>query len=99
MLARPPLALSFLLLVTRITSAQTVEDPFALLELKTAGRTVAAEMGDFDGDGRADLLQIVFVGIPPDDKRVVRLWTQTSSTRLPAGRPWQKVPAASLYGN
>jgi VCBS repeat protein len=62
--------------------AQTIEDPFALLELKTAGRTVAAELGDFDGDGRTDLLQIVFIGIPPDDQRIVRLWKQTEGGAL-----------------
>jgi hypothetical protein len=62
--------------------ADAVVDPFAIIELPGSGRTVAAEIGDFDGDGRADLLQIVFVGIPPDDKRSVRLWRQTDAGEL-----------------
>ena len=89
MLARPLLALSCALVLIRIASApaparaQTPEDdPFALVELQSPGRTVAAEIGDFDGDGRPDLLQIVFIGIPPDDKRLVRLWEQTESGGL-----------------
>jgi hypothetical protein len=65
-----------------LARAEVVLDPFALIELKGSGRTVAAELGDFDGDGRCDLLQVVFIGIPPDDKRVVRLWTQNDAGEL-----------------
>jgi hypothetical protein len=52
------------------------DDPFELLEVASDGRTVAAEIADFDGDGRADLLQIVFAGAPPTERRRIRLWTQ-----------------------
>jgi VCBS repeat protein len=79
-LARTLLALS--LLLPSLARAETVEDPFDMVELAGTGRTVAAEMGDFDGDGRADLLQIVFIGMPPDDKRLVRLWNQTEDGKL-----------------
>ena len=88
MLARIPHALSCSLLLLRIAAApglaraDAIEDPFSLVELKTTGRTVAAEIGDFDGDGRTDLLQIVFIGIPPDDRRLVRLWHQTENGQL-----------------
>ncbi|HXZ86101.1 MAG TPA: VCBS repeat-containing protein [Myxococcota bacterium] len=68
--------------VPALARADTVEDPFAMVELKSNGRTVAAELGDFDGDGRTDLLQIVFIGIPPDDQRLVRLWRQTEHGEL-----------------
>jgi len=71
--------------------ADAVVDPFAIIELPCVGRSVAAEIGDFDGDGRADLLQIVFTGIPPDDKRVVRLWSQTDSGALEA-KPKYELP-------
>jgi len=86
-LARLLHALSYPLLLLPLAAAparaETLEDPFALIQLRSGGgRTVAAEIGDFDGDGRADLLQIVFTGIPPDDKRVVRLWTQTENGEL-----------------
>jgi hypothetical protein len=65
-----------------LARADAVVDPFAIVELRGSGRTVAAELGDFDGDGRCDLLQVVFAGIPPDDKRIVRLWTQNDAGEL-----------------
>jgi len=96
-LARTLLALSLPLLLIRVAAdpalarADTVEEPFAMVELTGTGRTVAAEIGDFDGDGRADLLQIVFTGIPPDDKRVVRLWNQTDKGDLEP-KPKYEIP-------
>ncbi|HTO08086.1 MAG TPA: VCBS repeat-containing protein [Myxococcota bacterium] len=90
MLARTLLALSLLLLPS-VARAETVEEPFDLVELSGTGRTVAAEMGDFDGDGRTDLLQIAFIGLPPDDKRVIRLWTQDDEGNLEA-RPRYELP-------
>ena len=79
-----------------LARADTIEDPFTLVELKSAGRTVAAEIADFDGDGRTDLLQIVFVGIPPDDKRLVRLWHQSENGGLePKAQPEVALPVGS----
>jgi hypothetical protein len=87
--ARLSLALSLLLLTCLAAAsgtarAESVVDPFSLVELEGSGRTVAAEMADFDGDGRTDLLQIVFNGIPPDDTRKIRLWTQSADGKLEA---------------
>jgi hypothetical protein len=65
-----------------LARADAVVDPFALVELTGTGRTVAAEIGDFDGDGRTDLLQVVFIGIPPDDQRLIRLWKQNDAGQL-----------------
>ncbi len=48
-------------------------EPFDLREIVTSGRTVAAELADFDGDGKQDLLQIIFQGIPPTERRTLRL--------------------------
>ncbi|HTO54434.1 MAG TPA: VCBS repeat-containing protein [Myxococcota bacterium] len=84
MLARTLLALSLLLAFAPTARADTVQDPFEMIELAGTGRTVAAELGDFDGDGHTDLLQIAFVGMPPDDKRYIRLWTQGEDGKLDA---------------
>ena len=73
--------LGLVLLLPSLSRAQ-VTDPFALLELANTGRTVTAELGDFDGDGVTDLLQVAFIGLPPDDKRLIRLWTQTQAGGL-----------------
>jgi hypothetical protein len=68
------------------------DDLFALQQVQTSeGRTVAAELADFDGDGRTDLLQIVFVGVPPDEKRSIRLWTQAQDGLLSA-QPVYEIP-------
>lgn len=85
------LTLPLLLLPARSPAAAQSDDLFSLVELRGTGRTVAAEIGDFDGDGRADLLQIVYVGFPPDDKRFVRLWKQTDAGGL-ADKPAYELP-------
>ncbi len=85
------LLLPLLLLIARSPGAAQTEDLFAVQELREPGRTVAAELGDFDGDGRADLLQVVYTGIPPDDKRFIRLWKQTEAGGLPA-KPTYELP-------
>jgi len=90
--ARPPLALTLLLLVAaRFAAAAQPDELFSLLELRDKGRTVAAEIADFDGDGRADLLQVLYVGIPPNDKHFLRLWKQTESGGLPE-KPTYELP-------
>ncbi len=61
------------------------DDLFALQQIETSeGRTVAAEIADFDGDGRTDLLQIVFSGVPPDEQRRIRIWKQGEDGLLSA---------------
>jgi hypothetical protein len=49
------------------------DDPFAFLELPSPGRTVAAELVDLDGDSRTDLFEVAFVGIPPQERRWIRV--------------------------
>jgi hypothetical protein len=78
-LARWLLALVSIALVPlapRAAHAESGDEPFELIEVASDGRTVAAEIADFDGDGRADLLQIVFAGAPPSERRRIRLWAQ-----------------------
>ncbi len=73
-------------------SAAPPDDLFALQQVQIdEGRTVAAELGDFDGDGRTDLLQIVFVGVPPAERRTIRLWTQGEDGALSA-KPVYEIP-------
>lgn len=45
---------------------------------------MAAELSDLDGDGRQDLLQAVVFGIPPEERRVLRVHTQRPDGSMPA---------------
>jgi hypothetical protein len=56
--------------------AQAQDPPFEILEFPSPGRTVMAELLDVDGDGRSDLLQVVFDGMPPEDHRSIRVYRQ-----------------------
>jgi hypothetical protein len=68
------------------------DDLFVLQQVQSSeGRTVAAELADFDGDGRTDLMQIVFLGVPPDEKRSIRLWSQGEDGALSA-QPVYEIP-------
>lgn len=58
------------------SSAAAEEAPFSVMPVPGAGRTVAAEIPDLDGDGRADLMIARFEGIPPDDRRTLRVHFQ-----------------------
>lgn len=73
-------------------SAAPPDDLFELQRLEPRdGRTVAAELADFDGDGRSDLLQVVFAGVPPHETRRLRLWRQGEDGRLPS-EPSYEIP-------
>jgi len=69
--ARPAIGLAILVLLTG--TARGEEAPFDVLELPVRGRTVAAEIVELDGDGRADLLTVVFRGVPPDERREIHV--------------------------
>ncbi len=56
--------------------ARAAEDPFDVTLIPGADRTVAAEILDLDGDGRADLVSARFEGIPPRDRRTLRIHFQ-----------------------
>lgn len=60
------------------------KDPFAVQVIESQGRTVTAELADVDGDGAVDLLQVVTFGMPPDERRVVRIYQQDASRRIPS---------------
>ena len=67
--------LAALLLVLLPPLARAV-DPFEVELFATEGRTVSAEIVDLNGDGRGDLMQIVFVGYPPEERRSLRVFLQ-----------------------
>lgn len=64
--------------------AAASDDAFQLERIPGAGRTVAAELVDLDGDGRSDLLQVSYDGIPPVETREVRLFRQRVDGTLPS---------------
>lgn len=72
--------------------AAPADDLFSLQQVGSGdGRTVAAELGDFDGDGRTDLMQILFNGVPPAETRTIRIFTQGEDGALSA-TPTYEVP-------
>jgi hypothetical protein len=72
--------------------AAAPDDLFALQEVRSGDGRTAAEIADFDGDGRADLLQIVFVGVPPAETRTIRMWKQGENGELPTPRTSYRCP-------
>ena len=64
--------------------AAASDDVFQLERIPGTGRTVAAELVDMDGDGRSDLLQVSYDGIPPVETREVRLFRQRVDGTLPS---------------
>jgi hypothetical protein len=75
------------------------DDLFDYQELQSTGRTVAAELADFDGDGRSDLLQIAYIGHPPFETREMRVFAQTASGRFEAQprHTWPLPAGAAAY--
>jgi len=59
--------------------ARAAEPVFDVVEMPTEGRTVAAELVDLNGDGRLDVLQIVYVSVPPNERRLIRVFLQKAS--------------------
>ncbi len=57
-------------------TARADAESFELLQIPGEGRTVAAELVDLDGDARTDLLVFSFVGLPPREKRSIRIHLQ-----------------------
>lgn len=94
-----------LALVTWIAPPAPVRavDPFDLIEVRGRGRTVAAELADVNGDGLTDLVQIAFVGHPPQESRWIRVYLQRAAegarTRLPPtpSAVWPLPHAVSAY--
>jgi hypothetical protein len=77
------IALSAPLAALLASTAAHADDPFAVREVPSPGRTVAAELADLDGDGRSDLFSVAFSGVPPRDGRDVRVYFQREDGALP----------------
>ncbi|MBW2230373.1 MAG: VCBS repeat-containing protein [Deltaproteobacteria bacterium] len=60
------------------------DDLFALTQITSLGRNVAAELADVDGDGRSDLFVVVLTGIPPKEEREIRVYLQRDNKTFPA---------------
>jgi len=63
---------------------------FDLQEIRRVGRTVAAELTDFDGDQRTDLMVVSLHGIPPEEARTIFVYLQRPDGSLP-GAPSHSI--------
>ena len=68
------LALILVLLVG--ASDARAEDLFEITEFASEGRSVAAEFAELNGDGRIDLFVVALIGIPPEERRTIRVYLQ-----------------------
>jgi len=62
--------------------------------IESLGRTVTADLADLDGDGALDLLQVVTFGMPPRERRLIRIYLQDAEGRIP-GAPTLETPLPS----
>ena len=84
-IARPALpAFAALAAALLAVGSARAEDPFELRLVEGSGRIAAAELVDLDGDGRTDLFAAAFSGIPPADRRELRVYFQRENGELPA---------------
>jgi hypothetical protein len=91
--------LALLLLLSGTAAAQATDDPFEVIELADPGRTVTAEISDLDGDGRRDLLQVVIRGIPPEERRILRVRLQRADGGVPEAPSFELAlpPGAAAF--
>ncbi len=71
---------------------------FSVESYPQVGRTIAANLADFDGDGRTDLMVVITAGIPPRETRTARVYLQQTDGVIPtqpshsvAIPPWSAV--------
>jgi hypothetical protein len=79
--------------------AAAADPVFGLEELPADGlRSVAAEIADLDGDGAQDLLRAAFAGLPPDERRVLRVHLQSGDAGIPRRPSFElPLPEAAAY--
>ena len=89
---RTALAAAYLVLVGALAwptaVARAAGDPFSILSLESPGRTAFAELVDLDGDRRTDVVAVAFTGLPPNERREVRVYFQRENGGLPAQPDW-----------
>ncbi|RIL05283.1 MAG: hypothetical protein DCC71_10940 [Proteobacteria bacterium] len=76
--------------------AQDASDPFRVQTLALAGRVVAAEFADLDGDGRAELWLAAIRGLWPDEAREMHGFVPDADGTLPERPSWSApLPAGA----
>ena len=68
---------------TSLALESGADDPFRVQVIPSKGRTVACELVDLDGDGRVDLMHAVTFGMPPAERRVIRVYPQQVDGSIP----------------
>ena len=68
--------------------AAQAEPAFDILELPSPGRTSAAGFADLDGDGHTDIYAVSLVGIPPAERRELRIHFQLAGGALSRTPDW-----------
>jgi hypothetical protein len=84
----------FILVAVLATSAASLADDkvFEVDEVSRGdGRVVNARFADFDGDGRQDLMVVTLAGIPPEERRSIRIHMQDPDGTYPTD-PSRVVP-------
>ncbi len=66
-----------------LTAQSRDDDYFDIVSFASQGRSVAAELAELNGDGRVDLFVVALVGMPPEEKRIVRVYLQGRDGSLP----------------
>ena len=66
-----------------VSVALADDDIFKIQEIANQGRSVAAEIADFDGDQRKDLMVVSIEGLPPEETRTIRVYLQQADGSLP----------------
>lgn len=79
--------------------AHAQEAVFAVQSIAPSGRAVAAELGDFDGDGRAELLTVIVRSMAPDETRTLQIHAVEPDGRLSAAPTWSAPlpPGVATY--
>jgi hypothetical protein len=65
------------------------DDPFALQELGVSFRAAQADIEDLDGDGRGDVLWTSLEGVPPDERRELRVHFQRADGSFADAADWR----------
>jgi hypothetical protein len=68
------------LLSAGISSAD--DEVFEVSKLTDVGRVVTADLADFDGDGRHELMLVTLDGMPPDEVRTIHVYRQERTGRF-----------------
>ena len=56
---------------------------FDVTTYPSGGRAVAGELVELDGDGRVDFFVVALLGIPPNERREIRVYLQTDDGTFP----------------